>query len=182
MEGIQQAQGQDGHVGYAVFKATGKEGVEAPEDHDQFAAVRFTAEAAPDGQADQDVTENAFEEEYQRRQVHLHGSGIGQGLTGAASRAGSTVENQGQDDGAEPVAQVADDPQADDVRQSDRLRTPAVVEDEGIAREQFCPGDDDQTQGDAKGQAHGDLRHRNSTEGTADGKGQEDAEADVGAG
>ena len=105
-----------------------------------------------------------------------------QSLADAASRAGSTIEEQGQDDGAEPVAQVTDDPQADDVRQGDRLRPPAIVEDEGVTREQFRPGDDDQAEGDTKGQAHGNLIHRNRSQCAADRKGQEDTEADIGPG
>ena len=72
---IEATHGQDGHIGHAVFKAAGEESVETPEGHDQFTAVGLAAEAAPDGQANEDVAEDAPQEEDQRRQAHLGGSG-----------------------------------------------------------------------------------------------------------
>ena len=60
---IEKSQGQNGHIGHAVFKAAGKEGVETPEGHDQFAAVGLAAKTAPDGQTNEDVAEDAAQEE-----------------------------------------------------------------------------------------------------------------------
>ena len=59
IEGSQHADGEDGHIGDAVFKPAGKEGVETPEYHDEFGHIVFRAEAAPDSQTDEDITEDA---------------------------------------------------------------------------------------------------------------------------
>ena len=85
---IEEPQGQDGHIGHAVLKAAGKEGVETPESHDQFSAVGLAAEAAPDGEADQDVAQDAPQEEDQRRQTHFSRGGSCQGLSDTAGRPG----------------------------------------------------------------------------------------------
>ena len=81
---IEEPQGQDGHIGHAVLKAAGKEGVETPEGHDQFPAVRLAAKAAPDGEADQDVAQDSPQEEDQRRQAHLSRRNSCQGLSDTA--------------------------------------------------------------------------------------------------
>ena len=82
-------------------------------------------------------------------------------------------------EGAEPVADIADDQQLDDVPGRYRLAPQAVVEDEGVTGEHFRAGHDDQAQGDAKGDAHDDMGRWLWPEITFDGIGQQDAESQI---
>ena len=152
-----QGQVHEGHVGDAMAEAEGVEDVETPKNHDQFGTFRVTAETAPYGQADEDVAEDATAKDFQRRQVHPQGGSFRQGLGHGSRIEACAIEDDRQDEGAEPVAEITDDQELHDVSGGHGLAPQAVIEDEGVTGEHFRASYDDQAEGDAERKAHDDM-------------------------
>lgn len=132
------------HIGDAVLKTGDDKGHDHQDHDDQFAALALETGTGPDGQTDQEVTEDSAQNKL--RDIQGKFAGDDRLVVGGHQIAGGSaeIEDGRQDKGTDEVADIADDPDLDQIHPGAFFAVDTQCHSHVIAGKQITADKDDQ--------------------------------------